>query len=53
MARGKLHFVIHYEKKTACGLDRERVNTTTHAEIVNCRKCRFTNVFWGRRKRIA
>ena len=50
MGRGKLHFIIHYEKKTACGIDRERVNTTTHGEIVSCHNCKWTNKFWKRKK---
>ena len=50
MPRGRLHFIIGYEKKTACGLDREKVNTTIYPEIVNCRRCKWTNKFWKRNK---
>ena len=47
MSKGKLHFIINDSiKKTACGIDKERVETTTYAEIVNCRKCKWAKVFW-------
>ena len=53
MPRGKFHFINKDTgMKTACGIERNMVLTTLYAEMVNCRRCRFTQVFWNRRKGI-
>ncbi len=47
MARGKTHYVVdnYNSKKTACGINRERVLNTAFQELVTCRNCKWSLVY--------
>jgi len=51
MARGRTHYVAdeYKSKKTACGIERERVLNTKFPELVTCHNCKWSLAYREKR----
>ena len=52
MGRRRLHYVAneYRSKKTACGIDRNKVLNTKFQELVTCHNCKWSLVYRTKRE---